>query len=149
MGERKLTITFESDFKNVDMARAAIQGICRGIYPAAESESQINEFCLAATEAMNNAVEHSGANMIEMELLAGENEMALRLSANGEKFDPTAKVSYPDLDSPDGLPEGGFGRAIIREMADSREYEYINGKNILTLKKCFLKNKKENNNYAN
>lgn len=136
MGKRKILLTFSPTFENVDMARAAIQGICRGMYPAVESESPVNEFCLAATEAMNNSVEHSGADMLELELLVEENRLVLKLTALGEKFDPTADVAYPDLDDAAGLPEGGFGRAIIREMVDSWEYEYINGKNILTLIKC-------------
>jgi anti-sigma regulatory factor (Ser/Thr protein kinase) len=137
LNKRKILITFNPKFENVDLTRAAIQGICCGIYPAAESGPKISELCLAATEAMNNAVEHSGAKNITVEVLADENTIVLKLTSKGEEFDPTANVSFPDLDQPTVLPEGGFGRAIIREMVDLWKYEYIKGRNVLTLKKCF------------
>lgn len=137
MNKRKILITFDPKFENVDLTRAAIQGICREINPAAESVSKISELCLAATEAMNNAVEHSGVKKINVEVLADENGIVLKLTSKGEKFDPTVNVLFPDLDQPTVLPEGGFGRAIIREMVDLWEYEYIKGRNVLTLKKCF------------
>lgn len=139
MNKRNILITFSPKFENVDITRAAIQGICREIYPAAESEAKISELCLAATEAMNNAVEHSGARKIEVEVLAEENAIVLKFISRGEKFDPTVKVSFPDLDQPEALPEGGFGCAIIREMVDLWEYEYIDGRNVLTLIKYFRK----------
>lgn len=140
MDAAKLNITFESDFKNVDTARAAIRDRCRDFFNKPESEPLIEDFCIASTEAINNAVEHSGAQLIEVELLLDNKEALLRIITAGEKFDPTAEVSMPGFDNDGELPEGGFGLAIIHELADDTDYEYINGKNILTLKKV-LSNK--------
>lgn len=131
MEERRLNITVKPEFENVDMIRSEIARLCRQAYPG--KESVIGDFCLAVTEAMNNAVEHSEAENIEIDFMAGENALSFRISTKGEKFDPTVKVSMPALDDDSELPEGGFGLAIIREMVDSVKYEYADGKNILAL----------------
>jgi anti-sigma regulatory factor (Ser/Thr protein kinase) len=135
MNEQRLNISFEADFKNVDTARTTIMDRCRDFFNESGVESIIDDFCLAATEAMNNAVEHSGAKQIEVELLLNNKLALLRIITEGKKFDPTQGVSMPDFDNDGDLPEGGFGMAIISRLVDNMDYEYISGKNVLTLKK--------------
>lgn len=135
MGERKLRIIFDSDFRNVDMARAAIGGVCRELFRGPGSESRILDFTLAFTEAMNNAVEHSGSKSVVVELVSNNNEVLFRMLTEGEKYAPAATASMPLLDNEAELPEGGFGLAIIRQLVDKMDYEYLDNKNVLTLKK--------------
>lgn len=132
-------IEIEPDFKNVDVARADISRICRGYCGkfCPDPDSFSLDFSLATTEAMNNAVEHSGAKSIEVEITATEKEIIFRMSTDGKRFDPTSKITKPDANASDDLPEGGFGLSIIKELVDSMGYEYINGRNILTIKKQF------------
>ena len=130
-GKRKIAIAFEPTFENVDMAREAIMGICREI----GAESFAVDFGLAITEAMNNAVEHSGAEKVEVEFVADTSGVVFKLLTKGEKFDPTVNVSMPDMDDDSELPEGGYGLAIIKEIVDSVKYEYIDGKNVFTFEK--------------
>ena len=137
MNNRKITIEFEPTFENVDIMRSAITGICQHAFPAPGSESLTMDFSLAVTEAMTNAVEHSGTNKVIIELTVAATAIIFTMMTNGVRFDPTAPVSFPDLSSPDDMPEGGYGLAIIREMVDRTAYEYRNGKNILTLEKTF------------
>ncbi len=137
MNNRRLTIEFEPTFDNVDIMRSAITGICQHTFPAPESEPLTMDFFLAVTEAMNNAVEHSGTDNVVIELTVAATAIIFKMMTNGVKFDPTIPVSFPDLNSPDDMPEGGFGRAIMKEMVDSITYEYQNGKNILTMEKTF------------
>lgn len=134
-GERKLNITFEPEFANVDKARVSIQKTLEAIYKGPESASGITDFCIAVVEAMNNAVEHSDAKTIDVEITAGDTETEFRLITKGKRFDPTIGIEMPDLDISDDLPEGGFGLALIKELVDSLTYEYESGKNILILKK--------------
>lgn len=133
----KLSIEFEPAFENVDIVRSAIAGISQHAFPAPELQSLTMDFSLAVTEALNNAVEHSGTNDIVIELTVTAAAMIFKMKTNGVKFDPTTPVSFPALSFPDDLPEGGFGRAIMNEMVDRMAYEYQNGKNILTLEKIF------------
>ncbi len=135
---KTLSFRIEPDFKGVDRVRLALQKLCNEIYRGPEAESRTGELCLAATEAMNNAVEHSGADQVEIEICADEAAVLFRITTGGGKFDPTVDVSMPALDEDDELPEGGFGLAIIKAMVDNVRYEHVEGKNIMTLDKRII-----------
>jgi anti-sigma regulatory factor (Ser/Thr protein kinase) len=141
MNDIAFSMTFEPVFEHVSTARVAVQDVCRKYYPQPGAEPLIGELLLAATEAMNNAVEHSAAKEVEIELIAGTQSLIFRVLTAGARFEPPADVSFPDLDSSAGLPEGGFGLAIIKEMVDSVQYDYCDGKNIVTLTKYISKGK--------
>jgi anti-sigma regulatory factor (Ser/Thr protein kinase) len=123
------------DFKEIASARAAIREYSERVFAEPGHRSPLDDFYLATTEAMNNAVEHSGSNDIGIAVGAAGGRLIFKMITPGLKFDPTVKRTMPDLDSPGELPEGGFGLAIIQELMDSVTYEYREGKNILTLKK--------------
>jgi len=131
----RIAITLGRDFKEIDAARARIREFCEKLFMGQGQRSSLDDFYLAITEAMNNAVEHSGANAIEIIVTAAEAEVMFTMITPGTRFDPTAKSEMPDLDSTEGLPEGGFGLAMIQELMDSVAYEYREGCNIFTLKK--------------
>jgi anti-sigma regulatory factor (Ser/Thr protein kinase) len=135
MGETLLAMKFEPHFDRVTEARLAVEAICNKQYPHPAAGPLIDELLMAVTEAMNNAVEHSGAKEVEIELRADERGLIFRVTTAGIPFEPPTGVAFPDLDGPDGLPEGGFGLAIISEMTDSVEYEHRDGYNIITLTK--------------
>lgn len=135
MDEDIFTMKFAPSFESVSAARLAVQDVCEKHYPQPGAAVLVGELLMAATEAMNNAVEHSGAQEVEIELSAGVRGLTFRVITAGKRFEPPADVAFPDLDGPGGLPEGGFGLAIIREMTDSVAYDYRDGKNIVTLTK--------------
>ncbi|MBI5846990.1 MAG: ATP-binding protein [Nitrospirae bacterium] len=139
MDQNIISLKFEPTFGNVDAARAAVHTACRERFLQPGSDALIGDLLLAVTEAMNNAVEHSGAKELEIEVIAGQQGLIFRMITAGEKFDPTAGVAFPDLDAAEELPEGGFGRALIMEMVDSVKFEYREGRNILTLEKNMMK----------
>jgi anti-sigma regulatory factor (Ser/Thr protein kinase) len=138
MDEKIFSLKFEPVFENVDAARIAVHTVCREHYLQPGSDLLIGDLLLAVTEAMNNAVEHSGAKEVEIEVVARPQNIVFRIISAGEKFDPTVSVAFPDLDATEELPEGGFGRALIAEMVDSVKYEYREGRNILTLEKNMI-----------
>lgn len=138
-------ITLGRDFKEIDSARAGIRVYCGSMFPGPEHCAAIDDFCLAVTEAMNNAVEHSGAPAIEVAVVATAEEIVFTMVTPGDKFDPTVKRSMPDLDGAADLPEGGFGLAIMQALTDSVAYEYRDGNNRLTLKKTISAQKEEHN----
>ncbi|TAN40373.1 MAG: ATP-binding protein [Nitrospirae bacterium] len=140
MGDAVVKMKIEPTFENVSAVRLAVQDVCRKQYGWPGAEPLIDELLMAATEAMNNAVEHSGAKEVEIELIAGARRLVVRVLTAGKRFDPPSEVAFPDLDGPGGLPEGGFGLAIIREMADAVHYDYCDGKNIVTLEKNISEN---------
>ena len=135
MTDPTLSLRCAPTFENADKVREAVQKLCRDRYRQPGMEAQLGDLLLAIAEAMNNAVEHSGAAEMEIEVVAGARALIFRLATAGEPFDPTAGAAFPDLDAPDGLPEGGFGRALIAALTDSVTYEYLQGRNVLTLEK--------------
>jgi anti-sigma regulatory factor (Ser/Thr protein kinase) len=128
---RSLNMAFPADFASVDQARNRIQILCRDVFPT--STEAVTDFCLAINEAMNNAVEHSGCPVVEIELQTDESSMTFRMRTSGKRFDPTRKASFPELDEQKDLPEGGYGLALIQAFVDRLDYEYRDGKNTLTL----------------
>lgn len=138
---KPIRIKLDVDYKNVDIARKFIHRTLQDFFKNRDFKSQIDDICLAATEAMNNAVEHSCSPFIEIELAANETEILFNMITEGERFDPTVITSMPDINN---MPVGGFGLSIIQELTDSVHYEYQDGKNILILRKTLLdKNKEE------
>jgi len=129
--QRSLNMTFPADLASVDQARYRIQVLCREVFPL-DTEAT-TDFCVAINEAMNNAVEHSGSPLVETEILTDVNSMTFRMRTCGKRFDPTSKAAFPNLDKLKDLPEGGYGLALIQAFVDRLDYEYRDGKNILTL----------------
>lgn len=125
-------MAFEPAFENVNTARAAIGGVCADVFKA--DVAGVRDFCLAATEAMNNAVEHSKTDLIRLELSANGQDAVLKMITRGKRFDPTLNRPLPQPGEKD-LPEGGFGLSVIRRLSDGMHYEYRGGKNILTIRK--------------
>jgi anti-sigma regulatory factor (Ser/Thr protein kinase) len=51
-------------------------------------------------------------------------------------FDPTrGEVAMPDFDRNGELPVGGYGLAIIRQLADTVSYTYRDGRNVTAVNK--------------
>jgi anti-anti-sigma factor len=118
-------------FAEVDLARKAVDEVCREFYVNERLDEVIGDFVLATTEAMNNVVEHSRASQMSLELTAQRDRLVSILRNDGQGFDPTRDVSMPDLDGE--LVEGGFGRAIINELMDEVQYDFVDEQNVLTL----------------
>jgi anti-sigma regulatory factor (Ser/Thr protein kinase) len=134
---RRLQISFEPAFGNVDMVRAAVRGVCTDFFQLDCSAAGIMEFCLIVTELMNNAVEHSSAEVLDVELILSDHEAVFRLISEGTGFDPTVTAVMPSPDPEHDLPEGGYGIALIQTLADGMEYERRDNWNMVTLRKIF------------
>lgn len=134
---RRLHISFEPAFGNINMVRAAVRGVCTDFFQLADSAASIMDFCLIVTELMNNAVEHSGSSVLDAEILLSDNEAVFRLISEGTGFDPTLPAVMPDPGQDEELPEGGYGLALIQALADGMEYECRGNRNMVTLRKTF------------
>jgi anti-sigma regulatory factor (Ser/Thr protein kinase) len=136
MNERMLTMTFAANFKNVDMARAALQGISSECF-GKETEGAA-DITMAANEAMNNAVEHSGSTMVTVEVARNDNELRVFVVSGGTPFDPVAASADIHQEEMLERDEGGYGLYLIRELVDKFDYEYRDARNVWKLFK-FIK----------
>lgn len=130
----RLLISFEPTFGNVDMVRAAVRGICIDFFHIADCGASITDFCLLVTELMNNAVEHAAADSLDAEIILTKNEAVFRLISAGHGFDPTVAATMPGSEE---NADGGYGLALIQELADGLEYERCKNRNMVTLRKTF------------
>jgi len=132
----KLRISFEPTFGNVDIVRAAVNGICSDFFHLGCNAASVLDFCLIITELMNNAVEHADAGVLDAEITLSGQEAVFCLISEGKGFDSTLTAVMPDVEQGE-LPEGGYGLALIQALADGMEYERRENRNMVTLRKTF------------
>ncbi len=100
-------------------------------------DQQVYMINLALDELITNTVNHGLRGVarprIEVILQVLEESLILIMEDNGRKFDPT-EDTHPDLSSPvEERPVGGLGLHLIKTFADRVRYDYVDGKNRLTL----------------
>ena len=100
-------------------------------------ESTVFVINLALDELITNSVMHGFAGVgnahIDIGLRVNGDCLKLTVKDNGARFDPTADTN-PDLDSP--LADrriGGLGLHLVKNFASRIHYDYIDGRNCLTL----------------
>lgn len=133
MDERILIMEFGADFRNVDLVRAALQGISAECF--GKDTERSSDITLAATEAMNNAVEHTDTPTVIVEAAWDGKELRVSVISGGPPFDPVAASAGLDEEDMLERDEGGYGLYMIRELVDRFEYEYRDARNIWKLSK--------------
>lgn len=133
---RDMALTLKPEFTEVDRARDAIAAAIDSAFADDANSGLRIEFVLAASEAMNNAVEHSGSPSIGVALRIMADAARLVVTTSGKRFDPTAISAV--MPAGEEFPEGGYGLAIIAEVIDDFEYSYRDGINQWTLTKYFI-----------
>ncbi len=97
---------------------------------------KIFEVQLAVDEACTNIIKHGytdEAGTIDIICCTRNGELVVVIKDEGKPFDPTS-VQPPDLNA--SLEErqmGGLGVHLIKTMMDEVRYEFIDGKNVLTM----------------
>lgn len=133
MADCLLNMEFEADFRNVDTARSALQKICDNCFGAGSERA--TDIIMAANEAMNNAVEHTGSATVTVEATWDGNVLSIFVTSGGPPFDPVAAAAVLNQEDMLERDEGGYGLYLIRELVDSFEYEYRDARNTWILRK--------------
>lgn len=101
----------------------------------------ISQVELALYEVLINVIEHvkppSEKSLIRVTGMVGRGRIVFTISYRGRRFDLT-KAPLPDIRRhfQEGK-EGGLGIYIIRTLMDRVKYEYVGGRNVVTLAKTF------------
>lgn len=94
---------------------------------------------LAVEEAVVNVMEYAypagTKGDIEVTALSDGHDLRFVITDSGKPFNPTEKERADTTLSVDERPIGGLGILLVREMMDSINYERIDGKNVLSLRK--------------
>ena len=77
----------------------------------------------------------TGYATVRVDVLKDPLSVEVTFIDNGKQYDPLAKADPDTTLSIEDRPIGGMGILIVKKSMDSVNYEYKDGKNILTIKK--------------
>lgn len=87
-------------------------------------------------ELVNNLISYEKREdlKIEVSFKVVKKELILTIRSNGEDYNPFAnhKEKYYEEFHPE-IKEGGFGLSIIKDLAKSYKYEYLDGHSVITI----------------
>ena len=79
----------------------------------------------------------TGYATVQVDVLQDPLSVEITFVDNGKPYDPLAKADPDITQSIEDRPIGGMGILIVKKSMDAVDYRYIDGKNILTIKKRF------------
>ena len=99
---------------------------------------------LAVEEAVVNVMSYAyplgTKGDIIVEATATDEWLKFIITDQGKAFDPTQGGNADTTLTAEDRPIGGLGVLLVQKLMDSINYERINGKNVLTLKKNYKQN---------
>ncbi|HZP66407.1 MAG TPA: ATP-binding protein [Rudaea sp.] len=101
-------------------------------------EQAVRAMQVALDELLTNVVMHArqAAGSIELEIAHSRRALDVRISYIAAEFDPT-RTPVTDVTTVAASPIGGLGIHLVRSLMDEFRYEYLDGLNVLHLrKKC-------------
>ncbi len=130
------SITLSNDVKQVEHLAQFVDEVCEAMHFGPQDTMQLN---LALEEAVVNVMSYAypagTKGDINIEAEANDRRLKFIVSDSGVPFDPTAKEEVDTSLSVEERPIGGLGIHLVRQIMDSINYERVDGKNILTLRK--------------
>lgn len=109
-------------------------------------------FDMSTTFKLNLAIEEAVVNVmsyaypagtkgdVDIDAEADDEQLKFVISDSGTPFDPTQKGEIDTTLSAEERGIGGLGIHLIRQIMDTINYERVDGKNVLTLRKKLTKN---------
>ena len=132
----KRNITLANDVQEIPQLASFVDEVCEELEISAAETMQLN---LALEEAvvnvMNYAYPAGTKGMVEIEAQANDVRLKFVITDSGSPFDPTAREEVDTTLSVEERPIGGLGIHLVRQLMDSINYERLDGKNVLTLRK--------------
>ncbi|HET8941208.1 MAG TPA: ATP-binding protein [Rudaea sp.] len=100
-------------------------------------DSALRAVQVALDELLTNAIMHAeqASGAIDMKLARSPGALDVTVSYVAAPFDPTAFTSAATSKSIEDSAIGGHGIRLVRELMDQFRYEYVDGRNILHLRK--------------
>ncbi len=137
------SLTLPCDVSQTPRLSEWVEGICEQLELSPSASMQVN---LALEEAVVNVMRYAYPEGVkgEVQIDAEANDLRLKITITdeGKAFDPTTHSEVDTTLPAEERSIGGLGIHLIRRYMDSINYERINGRNILTLRKNINNNTK-------
>ena len=134
------SITLTNDIQQVPQLAEFVDMVCEEVGMDMAVAIQMN---LALEEAVVNVMTYAypagTIGNVNIEAQANDERLQFTIIDSGIPFDPTTKDEVDTTLSAEERPIGGLGIHLVRQLMDSINYERIDGKNVLTLRKKFDK----------
>jgi len=120
-----------------DIELVALEGLDRLARHMGISDDKVGEAKIAVTEAIINALEHSGADtpMVKVEFWMTSKELVIYVRDFGKGFEPTS-IEDPDIEKKIGSKhKRGWGLKLMKSLADDFQIESGSRGTKITIKK--------------
>ncbi len=129
-------ISLPNDINTIPQLTAFVEEVCEAVGYDMSTTMSLN---LALEEAvvnvMNYAYPAGTIGEIIIEAQCNDRRLKFTITDWGTPFDPTARQDVDTTLSVEDRPIGGLGIHLVRQIMDSINYERLDGKNVLTLRK--------------
>ena len=130
------SITLSNNIDEVPQLAEFVDEFCETVGVDMSTAMSLN---LALEEAVVNVMDYAYTagtkGNVNIEAKANDQRLKFVITDWGTPFDPTAKSEVDTTLSAEERPIGGLGIHMVRQIMDSINYERIDGKNVLTLRK--------------
>ena len=130
------SLSLPNDIEQIPRLSEFIDSACEEAHIDMSTTMSIN---LAIEEAVVNVMTYAypegTMGEVNIEVFANDRRVKFVISDTGTPFDPTAQGEVDTTLSAEERPIGGLGIHLVRQIMDTVNYEYVDGKNTLTLRK--------------
>ena len=131
-------LTIAATVENIEVVTDFVNQQLEELACPMKAQMQIN---IAIDELFSNIAHYSynpeiGQATVRVEVMENPLAVSITFIDNGVPYDPLSKED-PDLTlSAEGRQIGGLGIYMVKKSMDEITYEYKDGQNILSIKKC-------------
>lgn len=134
--ESCLSLVLTNHLSELKRMSEAVSAWCRGNNISSTVEFHVN---LALDEIITNVIRYGwndpGDHHFNVRLSLLNGEVTVEIEDDATPFNPL-EVPVPNLDCPlEERPVGGLGIHLVRQVMDGLEYQRLDGRNLLVMKK--------------
>ena len=128
-------LTLKNEVEELNKLPEFVDAVCEDAGVDMELVASLN---LALEEAVTNVVLYAyqkGEGLVDIDAVYTDKRLKFVITDSGIAFDPTKKEAADTTLSVEERSIGGLGIHLVRQIMDSVNYERVDGKNVLTLRK--------------
>ncbi len=129
-------LTLQNDVSQVTELNTFVKSVCQR---AGIDKSLTNKLRLALEEAVVNVMEYAypagTKGDVHIRITSNGRRLKFIITDTGIAFNPTEASKADTTLTAEERPVGGLGILLVRKLMDSINYERLNGRNVLTLRK--------------